>query len=1466
MTSENEITESQVESPVQDDLESRIPAPTTKQDLWERKLLDFTLRNSLINMRASSVLSFVSFDIDKLEDRLQQNVDIQIQHFPASPFPTTEKSGFFNSSDFCDLKHLVSSGVDSGCLYAYRKEKELKDQLKKLYRSSRVALEENGANTLFLNFGVVRWFETTTSDIPRYAPLVLIPVDILRKGGEIGYVLRLRDEEPIFNITLVEYLKQAYRVDISAIMPLPTDESGLDIRRIFDFVSSKISCLPRWELREEMNLGLFSFSKFVMWNDIHNHRHVIEQNPIIRSLIEGKVLVNDIPSQPASTFDSSINPCDIALPVDVDSSQMKAVVDSGNGRSFILFGPPGTGKSQTITNMIANALYRGKRVLFVAEKRAALEVVQSRLAKVGLAPFCLELHSNKVNKQHVLQQLQDATKVRHIAHNDEYDVTSESIKVQREKLSAYVRALHTKSDKGLSLHDCISRYLSIDGDFMPSFPVDLNAAEIESCAEQICELDTVFRLTGYPTKSPLALLSPKDTDIDTTDKIENLLGSLSTYTNDLRELHKILSEQYHFESSLQFYSLYDYLTAVDEIADVASCPSAALLELIDNSYELKSLKETVENGKQWAELALKLKVACKEQVFSLNAHDLLNEYQTIMAKNFIARFFSLKSFYRKLLIFYPELEKSGIEAFVFDLCKYADGKALVDGQASRLSSLFGDVVFTRVDAWEKMSETIAFAEKLTSTVKSIDQAAYAQNKQALLSVAGKWVEIHSATFGRIKALVESGHNFLKNVAALDTLTDSDEWHNGSLSDAMLIVKTWNDNKDGLRSWCQYTSRRKNLCDLGLEPVLSYMLENELSASAAASAFRKRVYKDYAKRFIASNKDLSMFNGLLFEQQIQKYRSLVNDFKQLTMKELYHRLASAIPSLTMEASTSSEVGILLRNISNGCRGNSIRNLIDQIPTLLPRLCPCMLMSPLSVAQYLDIEKQKFDLVIFDEASQMPTSEAVGAIARGDALVVVGDPKQMPPTSFFQVQQTEDEEADIDDLESILDDCRAISLPKHEMTWHYRSRHESLITFSNQQYYDGKLLTFPSVDNRDRKVRFIRVDGTYDMGKSRCNRKEAETIVKVALNLLRTRTGDAYRSLGIVSFSKVQQELIEDLLTDALDKDAELKAAANDVLEPVFVKNLENVQGDERDIILFSVGYGPDARGNVSMNFGPLNKKGGERRLNVAVSRARYEMMLFSTLMPEQIDPQRTSAEGVLGLRRFLEFARDGKPMSDDTLSQQGKGLVAAIAKQIESWGYKVDTMVGNSRFRVDLAVINPKQPTEYLLGILCDGENFSATPTNSDRNVVQPNVLTGLGWNILRMWSVDWYGNHHEACKTLKSALENAANGTFTSDYVLPKSNQPFSVEDDPAIEIETRTFQKKDIDQFMPWEIQEAIMITLKEQLALPEDELLNQVRKRLGFARLGVNVEREIRYNLETLYKQRKVITRQDGFIKVNE
>ena len=1262
----------------------------TKQQLWERKLLDISLRNNLTNLRIGKrVLPFISFAIEKLEDQIQAHEDYSILPKPDAVKVEPNEWGIYDSSNYKNqYENLVVEGTKHNQLYSYYTEAELKQALKFLYRTSRTVLEENGANSLFLTLGVLKWYETPKSVRPRYAPILLMPVDIIRKSGE-NYIVRSRDEDIIMNVTMLEMLKQQFKINLSSLDPLPTDDSGVDVKKILTIVRTHIMEQARWDVIEEAMLGIFSFNKFVMWNDIHNNASRLRDNKIVASLLDQRVAwKEDGEGVDARTVDRTNEPASFAAPLDVDSSQLEAVVESGEGKSFILHGPPGTGKSQTITNMIANALYHGKRVLFVAEKMAALSVVQKRLTKIGLEPFCLEMHSNKATKTHFLHQLDMALNVAHFKSSEQYAETSRQLFEQRKQLIGYMEALHRKHSSGLSLYDCITHYLAIEGDEL-RLPLEqlsrVNGQTLEQQGEEIASLDTVFQVTGQPSQHPLKGLDIRDASLAAMEKADK----------QLRQMVSVVGKAARWPS---FFDRKEWLEKAAVLKQVE-----AVEKEVTGQYDKSVLGEDVVALKtRWAE---------------------------VQDKWFLPRFFAKRGLMKALRVFRKDMSADEIDPLI--------------GRLEQRNGL-------------------------------LDQC------KALLDPLGADREEAAQTAKTLSDMIEG----LKPVCRFDT---------SNMTRVNEQLPTWIAHLDEARQWSQWSVRKLKLEEQQLQPVVDAIENQGKTGSEASDALRKGVYHQLALKNIDADPTLQMFNGLIFEDMIDKYRQLAAQFQELTKQELYCRLASAIPNMTIEAANTSEVGILKRNIKNNGRATSIRQIIDQIPTLLPKLCPCMLMSPISVAQYIDLNNDKFDLVIFDEASQMPTSESIGAIARGKALVVVGDPMQMPPTSFFKTSATDEEDADIEDMESILDDCITLSIPSRYLSWHYRSKHESLIAFSNAQYYDSRLTTFPSVDDRVSKVQLVHVDGVYDKSHSRCNRAEAEAIVG---EIVRRLSDDKLceRSIGVVSFSLVQQNLIEDILIETLAKQPKLEERAFHSAEPIFIKNLENVQGDERDVILFSVGYGPDKNGNVSMNFGPLNNSGGERRLNVAVSRARYEMMIFSTLRPEQIDLNRSKARGVEGLKRFLEFAQNGRlPIIANTKETAGNNpsaktadlhtVTTQLADILRRNGYTVDMNVGRSHFKVDLAVLDPTDEGRYLLGILCDGPSYYETKTARDREITQPSVLNMLNWNIMRLWSVDWFENRQKVTDRIMTRLRELEKAKPEDKNPAPLKMQPvkfFNVADQPV--------------------------------------------------------------------------------------
>ena len=496
-----------------------------------------------------------------------------------------------------------------------------------------------------------------------------------------------------------------------------------------------------------------------------------------------------------------------------------------------------------------------------------------------------------------------------------------------------------------------------------------------------------------------------------------------------------------------------------------------------------------------------------------------------------------------------------------------------------------------------------------------------------------------------------------------------------------------------------------------------------------------------------------------EDRIARFRKADDGVAALSQAIVRRRLAAQIPPRSAFG-TDVEFGLLNHEINKRAKHLPLRKLFSRMPNALQKIAPCMMMSPLSIAQFLPAEAKPYDVVIFDEASQIPVWDAVGAIARGSQVIVAGDPKQLPPTSFFDRSASEDGDADdIEDLESILDECLGASVPFKRLAWHYRSRRESLIAFSNERYYDGKLVTFPAPETQDRAVRYVNVpDGVYERGKGRVNRAEARAVVDEVTR--RLCSAGARETIGVVTFNSEQQRLIENMLDQARRANPEIESFfAHTHHEPVFVKNLESVQGDERDVILFSVGYGPDATGRVSQNFGPLNRDGGPRRLNVAITRARSELIIFATLRPDQIDLARSRAAGVRDFKHFLEFAERGPqalaaaavPLDRDEDSDFERAVRAAL----EAKGWSVHPQVGVSDFRIDLGVVHPEKPGRYLAGVECDGATYHRSATARDRDRLRQAALEGLGWRILRVWSMDWWMNQDGALERIDEQLREA---------------------------------------------------------------------------------------------------------------
>lgn len=1350
--------------------------------IWERKLLDFSLRNSLLNFRITkNALPILTHDLAALEDSLADGVSFSIRELPSEWTASLRDARLYEIENENDLAtNIASEEFKSKRLCAVMHDEELEKTLKNIYRTTKSSIEENGSNTLFLALGFLKWYESDISEKPRYAPLIMIPVELVKSSHNKGYLLRSRQEETQINVTLIEYLRQIFELKVPSLDPLPEDEHGTDIPLVFNTVRNCILDKKRWNVVNTACLGQFSFGQFVMWSDLRNRADELMQNKVVAGLIDKKITVEQEENPlTVSELDERIAPDDLAIPLSADSSQMLAIAEAAKGKSFVLHGPPGTGKSQTITNLIANALYHGKSVLFVAEKMAALNVVQHRLENIGLAPFCLELHSNKASKSSVLSQLEKSLEVGRIKHPEKYKATADRLKAMRVSMNSVIDGLHKKHESGISVYDAIEQYETC-AEFKNKITIPqevintVNDDRIEQLSSLILSYKNSVDGVGDIVNNPLKNISLTEYSIPLREKLySDCVNLLNLYNNAKSSVERIFGT-FNINAELSEKSIKSILN----LCRALLIPSAFSPSLIlENNYnavtqKLNNYYESICNENREKQ---EIEKVFTSGIYEYNCIQALNEWNVAQS----SWIFSRNSKHKKLLK----------EVATFCVIPNAVTKENIINWYQRLinfNKLHNDNMTCGNELRYILNELGSDFKQAIDKTDSVYNAISVYNYNEIRTILNAFKNINLAQLGNDVNCAENYILKWNEFSDIFKVNIDNEQSNNWLDRTGNTLNNISKNIDKLYAVTEYNAKREQLANEQLECICNAVESGIVNKENAVDAFRCNVYYALALKYISVDESLSTFRSNSFEQTIKEYHALIDEYSKLTVQELVAKLSSQVPVSGSAGASSSELGILKRAIKSNGRMMSIRKLFNEIPALLRRLCPCMLMSPISVAQYIDPSFPKFDLVVFDEASQLPTSEAVGTIARGENVVVVGDPNQLPPTSFFKSNRIDEENIENEDLESLLDDCLSISMPQMYLKWHYRSRHESLIAYSNMKYYDNKLYTFPSPNDRVSAVKLVHIDGYYDKGGTKQNKAEAEAVVN---EIIRRLSDEQLRtkSIGVVTFNIIQQNLIEDMLADEFSKKPELEKYDSESAEPVFVKNLENVQGDERDVILFSVGYGPDKDGKVSMNFGPLNRDGGWRRLNVAISRARQEMIVYSTLTPEQIDLSRTRALGVEGLKGFLKFAGQNRNIviPDGKVSVHNDNrVIEEIAKEIEKLGYKVNCNIGCSEYKIDIGIVDPENPDSYLLGILADGENCKNSATSKDRFVLQPDVLAGLGWKIMRVWTLDWLDNSARVIDKIKSEIENA---------VADKNTKHEVGEQDKA---KTFEFEKLDISSF----------------------------------------------------------------------
>ena len=1337
---------------------------------WKSKLLDLSLRNRMLNFRPTKrVIELEVPDLAVFEDGLAAGRKFEI--WPQLELRTGADGRQLDRTSVADqavIAQRLVEQIGKGCAHSTLTKTETDRRMTELRRMAKTAVEESGSNEVFLVLGLLRWFESESSETPRLAPLLLLPVGIERRGLGEPQRLYLAEEEAQLNVTLLEKIERDFGLDTSPVREAEPDDSGVDVAGYLDRVRRLVLKVPRWEVVEQVQLGRFSFKKHLMWRDLEARSGDLLESDVVQHLLEGAAepFPEAAPFAEPEQLDKRPAGEDLCV-VDADSSQLAAVQAVRDGTSFVLQGPPGTGKSQTITNLVAQALGEGRTVLFVSEKMAALNVVHERLERVGLGPFCLEAHSDKSSKRAILEQLRDSLYLGSGPSAYGWKRTTGQLEELRSSLNRHARRIHIPGPFGESIFGATAQAAALQ--HAPSLRLGIATPTVAGLDRLVLVTAELARIASEVRPSehhPWAVAAVQSFSPALQRDVGDVLTRMEGAATALEAAATAVGTRLGVSVAGPAQAVKLAETA-KLLVDFTKVPAILLDRGASENAEVR-IAAAGDYCRERTHLWTQLSGRWNEHLLSLpNFEGLRARWAAWGNAFFLLAFFFLFTA-RRVVASASALTRLPNNPTIASDLQTADRVRSLDAQVDSIDSEAAGLLGGRWRGlqtdWDEVGAVIGWARQYRGSVATLAGAgAAADNMLAAPTVAAEGLQ-STESRRELAALIEASDAWTEVVGTWIglVLDSSPRWFDEVGFDPLQAKTALRRQRlRELRDWCAWNRSAAEARALGLAVAVDSVLDGTLKAEDALDAVDRAIREDWLEREFAADEDLAQFRGLDHDDRIRRFRSLDSEVLELAREQVVGRLRGRIP----DPRSKGEVAALVRELKKKKRHKAVRRLFGEIGGILGRLKPCVLMSPLSVARFLDPAVSRFDLVVFDEASQIPPWDAIGAIARGRQVVVVGDSKQLPPTSFFDVAEAEEDfdEEDIEDFESILDECVAGGLPAHALRWHYRSRHEHLIAFSNHHYYANHLLTFPAANE---SVPWLGVKwrpvpaGHYDKGRSRTNRAEADAVVKEIV----TRLLDPARrsaSLGVVTFSQAQQRLVEDLLDVERARRPEIEPYfTKAVHEPVFVKNLENVQGDERDVMLFSICYGPDRTGRVSMNFGPLNRKGGERRLNVAITRARQLLLVFSTLRADQIDLVRTRAVGVAHLRMFLDYANRGPRAIDEAT---GTGTEAdfdspferVVHERLTARGLVLRTQVGCSGYRIDLAVVDPDRPGSFVLGIECDGATYHSARSARDRDRIRQSVLEDLGWTLHRIWSTDWWQDPDREIERALDAVDKA---------------------------------------------------------------------------------------------------------------
>ena len=1385
------------------DATSQSPTIAPKLEASRRNLLDTSRRNKLINYRASRTVGVDVVGEDPFEVFNSLVVLGRTLTFAGKPDPKPQASlevapagqetlYVHDYGDEASLQHLREKAeqelnsylgyeetpVNQSDMFLNTNEAEsrLKIRLLKTLRDARTIVEESGVNVLFLALGMLEWHEIEDSKLVRRAPLILIPVVLEQKqqkfkvrwdGGEIGCNLSL--------ITLA-------RNDFNVAIPDFTNGNDIDVRAYLHQVSQAILTKPEWKVdTTAVALGFFSYAKFLMYADLDAGVWPQEQSPLDHPILNA-LLETGFENREAAIPDGEIidphRPLQACNEVtSIDGSQTLALMQATNGDSMVVQGPPGTGKSQTITNLLSDAIARGKRVLFVAEKLAALDVVARKMEEVGLRDACLELHSHKANKGAFYKEL-DRILTLGPPRIEDLSAKMEMLDRERATLNSYCIAANQPFPiRDISPRTCMGRLIQLgpatDGLKIPSFETmkGWSQSDYESQRHTIKELQRLVFVDGPPSDNPffgsqLQLLIPGDRD-----RLMAHAADARTAVAQARQLSAALASDLSVPAPMSLLEVASLVTVAQRACEAPPMNGVAVKVETWTTNE-EALRALLTAGAELKQTLGKNQFRVRGDAWRKE----LGDAEETLSKKGGHMISSLSGAVRQArvladgLVDKPPINDPERIAILQEIRGAQERRAALQEGDAMAAQLFGVQWQGERSDWESLTHLLDWIITLHASVKNGEIPRglldFLEGNQSIADIRERSktiIDITKDAVRKLSALVQ----------ALQITPAVEKEKLGTFDAIDEAIAKWLEDPAKLQRVITFNNVCKTASETGLGAFCELAATWRGASNYLLESYERCWYEGVLREGLPTRPELVGFDRARHDALVEDFRHLDDLLLQHNRLRIQRMHLENVPNMLKVGN----LGWLNTELKKKRSQAPIRQAMRTAGAAIQDIKPVFMMSPLSVAMYLPPDGPKFDLVIFDEASQIKPEDAFGAILRGSQAIVVGDTKQMPPTSFFDRLTTEVDDDDEDqlaanvtkDLESILAlmDARIPpkSAAKRDLRWHYRSKHHSLIEPANAMSYDHRLFVFPNPGGPNERLglRFHYNPNTvYGRGGSRQNVMEAQDVVRAVQQHVREHPE---QSLMVVAFSAAQQRAIQDELDRVTPNDpAILEFLTRHPTERLDVKNLENVQGDERDVVFISVGYGKDDKGFAAMSFGPLLLDGGERRLNVLITRAKLRCEVFTNLKAEDIRIGESPSVGLRHLKSFLEYAETGHldssmPSGLEPMSP----FEEVVLSGLKSLGYEVHTQVGSAGFFIDMAVVDPEKSGSYVIGIECDGAQYHSSKTARDRDKLRQAVLEDRGWKLHRIWSTDWYHDPKSALARCAEAIEEAKVAKLTID-------------------------------------------------------------------------------------------------------